>query len=48
MGIAHREQAASCFLFGYFAAESLILAEAGQQDRKNTKPPTRTGASSRC
>ncbi len=31
MGIAHREQAASCFLFGSFAAESLILAEAGQQ-----------------
>jgi len=31
MGIAHREQAASCFLFGAFAAESLILAEAGQQ-----------------
>ncbi len=31
MGIAHREKAASCFLFGSFAAESLILAEAGQQ-----------------
>jgi hypothetical protein len=31
MGIAHREQVASCFLFGHFAAESLILAEAGQQ-----------------
>jgi hypothetical protein len=31
MGIAHREGAASCFLFGHFAAESLILAEAGQQ-----------------
>jgi Domain of unknown function (DUF6754)/Putative Ig domain len=31
MGIAHREKAASCFLFGAFAAESLILAEAGQQ-----------------
>jgi len=31
MGIAHREKAASCFLFGHFAAESLILAEAGQQ-----------------
>jgi len=31
MGIAHREKAATCFLFGEFAAESLILAEAGQQ-----------------
>ena len=31
MGIAHREKAATCFLFGSFAAESLILAEAGQQ-----------------
>jgi len=31
MGIVHREQAATCFLFGNFAAESLILAEAGQQ-----------------
>jgi hypothetical protein len=31
MGIVHREQAASCFLFGEFAAESLVLAEAGQQ-----------------
>ncbi|MCB0321350.1 MAG: hypothetical protein KDD60_10535, partial [Bdellovibrionales bacterium] len=31
MGIVHREQVASAFLFGYFAAESLILAEAGQQ-----------------
>ncbi len=31
MGIVHREQAASCFLFGSFAAESLVLAEAGQQ-----------------
>lgn len=31
MGIVHREQAATCFLFGAFAAESLILAEAGQQ-----------------
>lgn len=31
MGIAHREQVAACFLFGTFAAESLILAEAGQQ-----------------
>jgi len=31
MGICHREKAAACFLFGEFAAESLILAEAGQQ-----------------
>jgi hypothetical protein len=31
MGIAHREKVAACFLFGQFAAESLILAEAGQQ-----------------
>jgi hypothetical protein len=31
MGIAHREKTAACFLFGTFAAESLILAEAGQQ-----------------
>ncbi|MCX7804618.1 MAG: hypothetical protein N3A38_05440 [Planctomycetota bacterium] len=31
MGLAHREKAAACFLFGSFAAESLILAEAGQQ-----------------
>lgn len=31
MGLVHREQAAACFLFGTFAAESLILAEAGQQ-----------------
>lgn len=31
MGLVHREKAASCFLFGSFAAESLILAEAGQQ-----------------
>lgn len=31
MGIAHREEVAACFLFGTFAAESLILAEAGQQ-----------------
>ena len=30
-GIVHREKVASAFLFGYFAAESLILAEAGQQ-----------------
>jgi len=31
MGMAHREKTAACFLFGTFAAESLILAEAGQQ-----------------
>jgi hypothetical protein len=31
MGIAHREKVAACFLFGAFYAESLILAEAGQQ-----------------
>ncbi|MCY3020444.1 MAG: hypothetical protein NTW87_15600 [Planctomycetota bacterium] len=31
MGLAHREKVAACFLFGSFAAESLILAEAGQQ-----------------
>jgi len=31
MGTVHREKAASCLLFGHFAAESLILAEAGQQ-----------------
>ena len=31
MGMVHREKAAACFLFGDFAAESLILAEAGQQ-----------------
>jgi len=31
MGICHREKVAACFLFGSFAAESLILAEAGQQ-----------------
>ncbi len=31
MGTIHREKVASAFLFGYFAAESLILAEAGQQ-----------------
>ena len=30
-GLAHREKAASAFLFGFFAAESLILAETGQQ-----------------
>lgn len=31
MGMVHREQAGACFLMGTFAAESLILAEAGQQ-----------------
>lgn len=31
MGMVHREQVGSAFLFGTFAAESLILAEAGQQ-----------------
>ncbi|MCB0358336.1 MAG: hypothetical protein KDD44_01825 [Bdellovibrionales bacterium] len=31
MGLVHREQVAGAFLFGRFAAESLILAEAGQQ-----------------
>lgn len=31
MGMVHRERVASAFLFGYFAAEALILAEAGQQ-----------------
>lgn len=31
MGLIHRENVASTFLFGYFAAESLILAEAGRQ-----------------
>jgi hypothetical protein len=31
MGTIHREQVASTFLFGSFAAESLLLAEAGQQ-----------------
>ncbi len=31
MGLIHRENVASAFLFGTFAAESLILAEAGQQ-----------------
>jgi len=30
MGLCEREQFGTCFLFGYFAAESLILAEAGQ------------------
>jgi hypothetical protein len=31
MGIAHRENVGAAFLFGTFAAESLILAEAGDQ-----------------
>ncbi|MCB0345254.1 MAG: hypothetical protein KDD66_09045 [Bdellovibrionales bacterium] len=31
MGLIHREKVAGAFLFGTFAAESLILAEAGQQ-----------------
>ncbi len=31
IGMVNRENIASAFLFGYFAAESLILAEAGQQ-----------------
>lgn len=31
MGLVQRERAATAFLFGSFAAESLILAEAGQQ-----------------
>jgi hypothetical protein len=31
MGMIHRENVAGAFLFGQFAAESLILAEAGQQ-----------------
>ena len=31
MGMIHRENVGSAFLFGHFAAESLILAEAGQQ-----------------
>jgi hypothetical protein len=31
MGIVQREKIASAFLLGYFAAESLLLAEAGQQ-----------------
>ncbi|MCC6444387.1 MAG: hypothetical protein IT210_13160 [Armatimonadetes bacterium] len=30
VGIINREKVASSFMFGYFAAESLILAEAGQ------------------
>ncbi len=31
MGLMHRERVAGAFLFGQYAAESLILAEAGQQ-----------------
>ena len=31
MGMTHRENVGAAFLFGHFAAESLILAEAGQQ-----------------
>lgn len=31
MGLVHRERVASTFLFGSFAGEALILAEAGQQ-----------------
>lgn len=31
IGLVHRENAGGVFLFGEFAAESLILAEAGQQ-----------------
>lgn len=31
MGLIHREEVGGAFLFGRFAAESLILAEAGQQ-----------------
>lgn len=31
VGIMHREKVAANFFFGYFAAESLILAEAGSQ-----------------
>lgn len=31
IGMIQRENVASAFLFGYFAAESLIMAEAGQQ-----------------
>lgn len=31
MGLLHRENVGSAFLFGNFAAESLILAEAGEQ-----------------
>ncbi len=31
MGLMHREKAGAAFLFGVFAAEALVLAEAGQQ-----------------
>jgi len=31
IGLVQRERVAGAFLFGHFAAESLILAEAGQQ-----------------
>jgi hypothetical protein len=31
MGIIHREKVGAAFLFGSFAAEALVLAEAGQQ-----------------
>jgi hypothetical protein len=31
MGLIHREKPGAAFLFGAFAAESLVLAEAGQQ-----------------
>jgi hypothetical protein len=31
MGLVHREQAGAAFMFGVFAAEALVLAEAGQQ-----------------
>jgi hypothetical protein len=31
MGLMHRERAGAAFLFGVFAAEALVLAEAGQQ-----------------
>jgi len=31
MGLVHREKAGAAFMFGVFAAEALVLAEAGQQ-----------------
>jgi len=31
VGIMHREKVAACFYFGYFYAESLLLAEGGSQ-----------------
>jgi hypothetical protein len=31
MGLMHREKAGAAFMFGAFAAEALVLAEAGQQ-----------------